>query len=281
MSFKTILVHLDHSDRCSCRVALAAALARKYGSHLIGLLPTGLYDGVIPADAIPVGATDFIAESADYLHRRADAISDTFRAHLTGSNPVSSEIRCIDGTTADAIVDHGRSSDLIVLGQEEKSSESDTPVHRLVAQAMLHSGRPVLVVPYAGDFEAVGKNVLVAWDGSRESAVAMRAALPLLIEATRVTLVSLRRSDQRHDPDRVLLVAEMIHWLQRHGVRAVVEQGVTEVAISDALLSRASDLSVDLIVMGGYGHSRLRELMLGGVTRQVLARMTVPVLIAH
>ncbi|MEP6721516.1 MAG: universal stress protein [Variovorax sp.] len=167
-----------------------------------------------------------------------------------------------------------------VLGQEEKSGESDTPTHRLVAQAMLHCGRPVLVVPYAGDFEATGKHVLVAWDGSRESAVAMRAALPLLVTATRVTLVSLRKGVQPQDPDR-LLVAEMVRWLQRHGVPAVVEQGVTEIAISDALLSRASDLSVDLIVMGGYGHSRLRELMLGGVTRQVLAQMTVPTLIAH
>ncbi|RZL96208.1 MAG: universal stress protein [Variovorax sp.] len=280
MSFKTILVHLDRSDRCASRVAFAARLARARGSHLIGLLPTGLYDGVIPADAIPAGADDFVAESADYLRRRADAISDAFEAQLLGPNPASYEIRRVDDTTVDAIVNHGRSSDLIVLGQDDRSGESDTRTHGLVAQVMLRSGRPVLVVPYAGNFEAQRKNVLIAWDGSRESAVATRAALPLLIEAPHVTLVSLRRSDQPQDPAR-LLGAEMTHWLQRHGVRATAEQDVTDVDIADALLSRASDLDVDLIVMGGYGHSRLREFMLGGVTRQVLAQMTVPLVMAH
>jgi nucleotide-binding universal stress UspA family protein len=280
MNFKTILVHLDHSDKCASRIKLAAGLARAHGSHLIGLLPTGLYDGVIPADAIPTGVTDFIAESADYLRRRADTISDAFRARLSGPSPVSYEIRPVDGTAADAVVNHGRSSDLIVLGQDERSAASDTPVHGLAPHVMFQVGRPVLVVPYAGHFEEGGRNVVVAWDGSRESAVAMREALPLLSKAARVTLVSFRRSNEPQDEAR-LLVSKMIQWLQRHGIQATAEQDVIEIDISDALLSRTSDLGADLIVMGGYGHSRLRELMLGGVTRQILAHMTVPVLMAH
>jgi nucleotide-binding universal stress UspA family protein len=280
MDFKTILVHLDHTDRCSARVALAAGLARAHGSHLIGLVPTGLYDGVIPADAIPTGVTDFIAESADHLRRRAEAISESFKVRVSGPNPVSHEIRLTDGTAVDAIVQHGRSSDLIVLGQEDRSARSDTPAHGLVPRVMLQAGRPVLVVPYAGIAQPEARNVFVAWDGSRASGVAMRAALPLLAKARQVKLVFCRRLGQPHEPAR-LLVAETLQWLQRHGVKATAEEDVIEIDIAAALLSRACDLGADLMVMGGYEHSRLREVVLGGVTQQILAHMTFPVLMAH
>lgn len=280
MDFKTILVHLDHTDRCSARVALAAGLARAHGSHLIGLVPTGLYDGVIPADAIPTGVTDFIAESADHLRRRAEAISESFKVRVSGPNPVSHEIRLTDGTAVDAIVQHGRSSDLIVLGQEDRSARSDTPAHGLVPRVMLQAGRPVLVVPYAGIARPEARNVFVAWDGSRASGVAMRAALPLLAKARQVKLVFCRRLGQPHEPAR-LLVAETLQWLQRHGVKATAEEDVIEIDIAAALLSRACDLGADLMVMGGYEHSRLREVVLGGVTQQILAHMTFPVLMAH
>ena len=280
MDFKTILVHLDHTDRCSARVALAAGLARAHGSHLIGLLPSGLYDGIIPADAIPTGVTDFIAESANYLRRRAEAISSSFRTQVSGPNPVSHEIRPVDGTTVDAIVDHGHSSDLIVLGQEDRSIRSDIPAHGLVAQVMLEVGRPVLVVPFVGIAGPAVEHALVAWDGSRASAVALRAALPLLTKVKRVTLVSCRGRNEAQDPAGLLLT-EMVRWLDRHGIKAVAEQDVTEIDIADALLSRASDLGADLLVMGGYGHSRLRELVLGGVTKQILSQMTLQVLMAH
>ena len=276
MNIKTILVHLDHTDRCSARVDLAHGIARAQGAHLVGLLPSGLLEGTVPADVLPTGMTDYIAESARYLRQRAQAISDGFSA---GAGSISYEVRETDGTTIDSLIAHGRSSDLVVVGQEDRASGSDVPVRGLVAQVMLDAGRPVLVVPYAGKFAQVGQNVLVAWDGSRAAAVAMREALPLLTGARRVTLVSFRRTASSQGDE--LLIPEMTRWLQRHGVQATVEQHVTEIDTSDALLSRVSDVGADLVVMGGYGHSRLRERVLGGVTREVLAHMTVPVLIAH
>ncbi|KWT96829.1 MULTISPECIES: universal stress protein [unclassified Variovorax] len=274
MNIKTILVHLDHADRCSARIDLAHGIARTQGAHLIGLLPSGLLEGTVPADAIATGMTDYIAESARYLRQRAQAIGEDFRARLGAT---SHEVRETDGTTIDSLVSQGRSSDLVVVGQEDHASDSDVPVRGLVAQVVLDVGRPVLVVPYAGNFKEVGQDVLLAWDGSRAAAVAMREALPLLAHSRRVTLASFRRTPQ----EEALLIPEMTRWLQRHGVQAKVEQHVTEIDISDALLSRVSDLGADLVVMGGYGHSRLRERVLGGVTREVLAHMTVPVLIAH
>ncbi|BEP55520.1 universal stress protein [Variovorax sp. V118] len=280
MNFKTILVHLDHSVRSPVRAAMAARWARAHGSHLTGLLPTGLSDGVIPADAIASGMSDYIAESADYLRHRAEAIAREFREAVAGTGPMSYEVRMVDGDTVDAVVRHGRVSDLVVIGQSDDSNRTDTIVRALAEHVLMDVGRPVMVVPSAGTFYEVPKRILVGWDGSREAAVAVQAALPALRRAARVTLVSLRHSNDEDNAQR-LLTADMVQYLLRHGVQARAESQVTEIDIADSLLSRISDLDADLLVMGGYGHSRLRERVLGGVTRQVLAQMTVPVLMAH
>jgi nucleotide-binding universal stress UspA family protein len=279
MSIKTILVHLDHNPRCEARVSLAAGLAQARGAHLVGLLPNGLLDGTIPAGALPSGMTDFIAESARYLRLRAESIRERFKAQVNDKDSFSNEVREVCGTTAHELIAHARTSDLVVLGQDGASSASDVPVRNLVSQVMLEAGRPVLVVPFAGHSEMPGRDVLMAWDGSRAAAVAMRSALPLLAASSRVRLVTFRAVGAASGGD--LLGAEMVRWLERHGHCAAAEEDVVEVGVADALLSRASDLGIDLIVMGGFGHSRLREMVLGGVTRDVLARMTVPVLIAH
>lgn len=280
MNFKTILVHLDHSDRSPVRAAMAARWSRSHESHLVGLVPTGLYDGVIPADAIATGMTDYIAESADYLRRRAEGISREFRENIAASGPMSYEVRLVDGVTVDAVVRYGRASDLVVLGQGDDSNRRDTTVRALAEQVLMEVGRPVLIVPSAGVFEGMPKNAVVAWDGSREAAMALQAALPALRRAARVTLVSLRHPRDEDSAQR-LLVPDMIQFLLRHGVQARAESDATEIDIADALLSRVSDLGADLLVMGGYSHSRLREWVLGGVTRQILSQMTVPVLMAH
>lgn len=279
MNFRTILVHLDRSDRSPVRAALAARWARSHESHPTGLIPTGLYDGVIPADAIATGMTDYIAESADYLRRRAEAIAREFRQDIAVTGPLSYEVQLVDGVTEDAVVRYGHASDLVVVGQGDDSTRRDTTVHDLAEHVLMEVGRPVLVVPSAGEFDGVPRNIVVAWDGSREAAVALHAALPALRSA-RVTLLSLRHPRDEDGAQR-LLIHDMIQFLQRHGVQARAESEVTEIGIADALLSRVSDFGADLLVMGAYSHSRLRERILGGVTRQILSQMTVPVLMAH
>jgi nucleotide-binding universal stress UspA family protein len=261
------------------RAALAARWAHSHESHLTALIPTGLYDGVIPADAIATGMTDYIAESADYLRRRAEAIAREFRQDIAASGPLSYEVQLVDGVTEDAVVRYGHASDLVVVGQSDESAGRDTTVHGLAGHVLMEVGRPVLVVPSAGEFSGVPKNIVVAWDGSREAAVALHASLPAL-RGARVTLLSLRHPRDGDDAQR-LLMHDMIQFLLRHGVQARAESEVTEIGIADALLSRVSDLGADLLVMGAYSHSRLRERILGGVTRQILAQMTVPVLMAH
>ncbi|WP_431273060.1 universal stress protein [Variovorax ureilyticus] len=280
MSYKTILVHLDNSSRCAARIGFAATLAHEHDAHVVGLLPTGLYEGSIPAGMIDTGASDFIAESAAYLKQRAEGIAQAFRTQMEAWRSVSFELRQVDGLSTDTLIDHGRTSDLVVLGQEGGDIPTDTPARGLVGEVMLGLGRPAVVVPYAGEFKAAPRRVLVAWNGSRESAVALNAALPVLSRADQVTLLHVAGKGEAEDPGPMLQL-HLTAWLDRHGIAATVDRLVGDVPMSDALLSRLCDLQIDMLVMGGYGHSRVRELVLGGMTREILAHMTVPVLMAH
>jgi nucleotide-binding universal stress UspA family protein len=280
MSYKTILVHLDNSPRCAARATLAAQWARAHGAKLVGLVPTGLYDGVIPGDATLAGGADFIAESKDYLRRRAESISRAFYGHIGSTGDLPHEVRVVESTAIDALARHGRTSDLVVLGQHDSQDDLDTAPRDLSQRALMELGGPVLMVPYAGRFEGPARQAVVAWDGSREAAVALRAAIPALQHATKVTLISWRGPLREGDRDD-LLVRELLSYLRRHDIEANAQHDVTGLEVGDNLLSRLTDLGADLLVMGAYGHSRFRELMLGGATRQILAQMTVPVLMAH
>ncbi|MBB3176792.1 universal stress protein [Variovorax sp. Sphag1AA] len=280
MSFKTILIHLDYSGRCAARIDFAGAMANEHGAHIVGLLPTGLYEASIPAGMIDSGAKDYIAESAAYLKHRAERIADNFRTHMKTWRSVSFELRQVEGLATDALIEHGRTSDLVVLGQEGGDIRTDTPSHGLVGEVMLSLGRPVLVVPYAGEFKANPRRIVVAWNRSREAALALDAALPLLRRADHVTLLQLAGTSE-DVRDETLLQLHLAGWLDRHGVAATMDRLVCDVPMSDALLSRICDLQGDFLVMGGYGHSRVRELVLGGMTRGILEHMTVPVLMAH
>lgn len=284
MTYRTILVHLDHSDRSPRRARLAAQWARTHEAHLVGLVPTGLVDGVIPADAIPSGASDYIAESASYLLHRAEGIRKDFDAAIAAAGPLSHEVRLVDSDTGDALGRHGRTSDLVVVGQDDGAGAHDTIAHALPDVALLHTGRPVLVVPSSGEYDDLPRRALLAWDGSREAAVAIRASLPALRHCTEVWLVSHHPPEAGRDAEavpRYLLLDEMQGFLERHGICAQTRHATTTLAVEDALLGQAADLGAGLLVLGGYGHSRLRERLVGGVTRQILRQTTVPVLIAH
>jgi nucleotide-binding universal stress UspA family protein len=143
------------------------------------------------------------------------------------------------------------------------------------------SGRPLLVVPFAGSYEAVGHNVLVGWNGSGEAARAINDALPLLKQAKKVTVLAI---NPRHGigGDGDVPAADIALHLARHGVTAEAAHTIaSDISEGDALLSYAADLGVDLLVCGMYGHSPLRERAFGGVTRSLLTEMTVPVLMSH
>ena len=217
------------------------------------------------------------AENADAQHeaeqffRRATAA-----AHLT-----TIEWRAPAGAPEDAVVAHGRCANLFVMGQPEPDDPAMLFAQELVTTAIVSTGRPTLIVPYVGARSSLGENVLVAWDGGREASRAIADALPLLERARQVTVVAVDSGTNGHAVD-TQSTSRLTAYLHANGVAASISHDdATEISIGERLLSRAADLGSDLIVMGGYGHARLREFVLGGVTRTMLESMTVPVLMSH
>src|SRR6185437_11051024 len=191
---------------------------------------------------------------------------------------IASEWRALEGDPAELAIHEARYADLIILGQ----SDPDEPLSRadIPGAVLLGAGRPVLVIPFIGS-ETIGRNVLVAWRTTREAARAVNDALPFLTAADSVTVLTINpERDGDGQPDRS--TAEIARHLARHGIEAEASHiDAADIEVGEALLSRAADLDSDLIVMGGYGHSRLREFALGGTTRTLLQHMTVPVLLSH
>jgi nucleotide-binding universal stress UspA family protein len=189
-------------------------------------------------------------------------------------------IHVLDGHPLDEALAEMRCADLAILSQPEKDDGTDFG-RRLLANAILGNGTPVLVLPYAQSTAGIGDNVVVAWDGGREAARAMRDALPILASAASVTLLSIGAraitgEDIQRSQERALA------FLSAHGVHAQSRRlDSTLDDPAELLLSQLADLGADLVVMGAYGHARLRELILGGVTRTMLQKMTVPVFVSH
>ncbi|MGB9647427.1 MAG: universal stress protein [Stellaceae bacterium] len=281
MSYKDLLLVLDSEATAYGRIALASALAERFSAHLIGLypLPTpeaprhlGYYD--------PALLDPFFAELREKARSAAGKVREAF-GHATGLRGLSAEWREIpEGPDADPAL-HARYADLAILGQLDPDRAESELIRPRPEQVALTSGRPVLIVPYAGHFDDVGRRVLIAWSATREAARAVSDAMPLLTSAELVTVLTIDAREGPHAHGE-LPGADIAVHLARHGVKAQIERTVSAgLPVGEALLSRAADLGADLIVMGAYGHSRVREVLLGGATRSVLRSMTVPVLMSH
>lgn len=196
-----------------------------------------------------------------------------------GKNKLASECRIVEGDLIDALALHGRYSDALVVSQRDP--EGDYTPSDMPDRLILSVGRPVIVVPYVGRYATVGQNVIVAWDASRLATRAVNDALPILQAAKKVTIIALNPhgGDQGHGE---MVSADIALHLARHGVKAEATYvHVDDIEVGDMLLSRAADAGADMIVMGAYGHRRLRELVMGGVTQHLLGHMTAPVLMSH
>ena len=279
MALKDILVHLDGTPASARRLAIAADLARQHGAHLVGLfvaeimLPPGIIGD--PGGGAAMVLLDQMRETqlADGATARL-AFEDRIRR-----DALSGEWRMIEGMATEVVPLHARYADLVVLGQQDPDGPPNTGA--ILEATLFGSGRAALVVPYVGGFATVGRRSLVAWNASKEAARAVADALPVLQAADRVTVLAVNpeRGITAHGEEPA---ADIAHHLARHGVTAVAEQMVApEVGDDQALLNAAAEKDADLLVMGAYGHSRLREMVMGGVTRTILRSMTLPVLLSH
>jgi nucleotide-binding universal stress UspA family protein len=278
MTYKTILVHCDSSRTVNGRLAAAADVAQRFEARLIGLHAREPLEVASFVDGgMGIGA---LMESWQAGCDAAEKTAETAYAKATKGRNFPAEWRVIEAFSDDALAVNGRYADLLVVGQADPDdpagSRNDLPEAMAFA-----TGRPILVVPQIGAQPTVGKTVLLCWNASRESARAAADALPFLRAADKVIvlIVDPEISADGHGEEPG---ADVALWLARHGVNITVQRDVAaDARIGEIILSRAADYGADLIVMGIYGHSRLREMVLGGVSRTLLASMTVPVLMSH
>lgn len=277
MSYKTILVHCDAARGAAGRLRIAVDVARQHGAHLIGMHVRQPFQTPIFTDAS--AAMDALYASYEETARTDEAASAAIFQKTTGGIGGSSEWRSVTGMVDECLIEAGRYADLIVLGQYDPEALPVTTSSDLVERVAMATERPTLIVPHIGAAKPPGGNVMVCWNGSRESVRAVTAALPILKAAIKVTLLMIdpQKTSSTSEPG-----VEIAQWLSRHGVEAVLQHDSADGSdVGGVILSRAADRGVDLIVMGIYGHSRVREMILGGASRTLLASMTVPLLVAH
>lgn len=277
MTYRTMLVHVDDDPSCQARLDAAIRVARAFGAELVGiyLVPGTDMSPSTAAMLRPEVVERRLAEYGEAQH----AAEESFRRQTAAAGLAGVDWRAPAGPPVDAAVAHGRCTDLFILGQHNPAAASFSET--LASTVLLSSGRPTLVIPYIGAPATLGENVLVAWDGGREASRAIGDALPFLTRASRVDVIAVDADVDAKVDDR-LAGGRLAAWLRRHDVTIdVARQEAQDIRIGEWLLSRAADLGSDIIVMGGYGHARMRELVLGGVTRTMLRSMTVPVFMAH
>ena len=278
VSGRSILVHVDDHPRCEARIDFALRLAQVVKARLVGVyLQPGINLYPFAAAMLP---PDFVEERLRQ-HLEAQQAAQAAFAEAAGASGVATGWVAPAGDAHEMTTIHARFADFVVLGQPEADADDHGFANDLAHAVLMGSARPVLFVPYAGRVDTVAECGLVAWKNTREAARAVGDAMPLLSKARTVSAISVVTNDDTPLGD-VVAEQELNAYFASHGVSAQLERSVApEGEVGQLLLSRAADAGADLIVMGGYSHRRIRELVLGGVTRTMLKSMSVPVLMSH
>jgi nucleotide-binding universal stress UspA family protein len=296
-ALRDIVVVLDDSAPSQNRLDIAVALAQQHDAHLTALSALDLLmttRPVLQSRGIPevdkqLGSTLLswaAGPPVDYpvvdrhAAEKAEEIEAAFRERLRFSGLLG-DWRVASGKVSEAVVYQARHADLVILGQVDPDHPPPPGSRQLAEDVLMISGRPILLIPYIGRFETFGTNILVGWNNSREAARAVNDAIPLLAKAASVTILEANPIGRKPETNDATS-ADIARHIARHGISAeTARTAMASKLASDTLLSYASDISADLLVVGGYGHSRLREVILGGVTRELLRHMTLPVLMSH
>jgi nucleotide-binding universal stress UspA family protein len=285
MSYRSVLAYVDGSDAAHAAISAAVHIARDHEAQLTGLHVVA--PAMLPGDNRLRLTPEIMETLARRRHESAERAEHLFRGATATLGRTAWELAEFDGSgDLPALVSRrARCFDLAVIGQVGEGETVGRRPGALPEQLVLQSGRPILVVPPVSAPATIGHRVLVAWDQSREAARALTDALPILKRAERVWILTIGEAE-----DTAAFAADgkdqraerAVAYLAEHGVTAVpLHDTVNELDASEILLARASDSGADLLVLGAYGHSRLRELVLGGVTREILTHLTIPALLSH
>lgn len=286
--YKSIVVHVDDSKRLDSVLAVATFLTAAHGARLRAVravepIYMGAYMGAeaaMTAAGLQIEAEEQNLQAAEHRVREAQTNSG-----------LAIEFSCPGGDPVAALCEPSHTADLLVVGKPSNDA-LEGPSTKLVSRLLIAAGCPVLLVPSATEPGICGSRVLVAWSQTRESARALRDALPLLQQASVVEVLRIGSTE----PGAAEPLSDVVAYLRLHGVSAkcfvqspvhssfserMLTPNVVDTSVTELLLSYAADTNSNLIVMGGYGHSRAYELVMGGVTRSMLQSMSVPVLMSH
>ncbi|GAB6053376.1 universal stress protein [Magnetospira thiophila] len=278
MALKDILVHVDDSVHAGARIAAAVDLAKSQGAHL-----TGLY--VISPPDIPqfieahLGA-NIVAERVKVMTALAEKAKAAF-TQACATAGIDFEWRQNEGDLTHFLLKNVRYVDMAIVGQRDSQEDPQVGSEQLPDRLVLSAGRPVMVIPRAGASKPLGRKILICWDGSRLATRAINDSLPLMEEADKVFVLVVETKESAENL-RGITGVNIAGHLARHGI-AVETRRVTagDHDVGEAILSKAVEFGCDCIVMGGWGHQRWREMVLGGVTRYMLKHMTIPVIMSH
>jgi len=280
MSYRTILVHLEAKETSPQLLAVSTALARQHNAHLIALYVTPPpYFYVSPEYPVP---TQLLEQHDNYHVENRAALKAEFERETSNSDFVAEwrEITAASMSMELLITEVARTVDLVVLGQ--KCAEHEVYSARMSPEdIILACARPVIVVPTKTPAVNTINNILVAWDGQEQAVRALFDSLPLLREADNVRIHSVNAKSQARY--RILTTpGELANTLSRHGVNVTLSESETAAGdVGEEILQYANDTGSDLLVMGAYGHTRIREYVFGGVTKKILGEMPIPVLMSH
>ena len=275
MALRSILVHVADDSRDRDRTAAACELARRHDADVTGLYVRP-YPIVIPA--APIGGAVPIVEGLSEAYEKASQEGRARFEEGTRRAGVRAGWRVDDGDAAERIAAHARYADLAIVGQWSPDETPELQPRDLGALVALSAGRPVLVLPYAGEQVLDMRRVLLCWDGSREAVRAAHDMLTVIPSDARVEIACIDAEDSAgRDPG-----ADIARHLASHGFNVDAHRmSRGDVSVAEALMSASSDLGSDLIVMGAYGQARMWEIAFGGTTRAMLDQCPLPLLLSH
>ena len=287
MALKDLLVYVDQSEHAPERLRLAADLACRHMSRLTALYVRELNPAQRHEQGIAElgqGSSEAIGRTNQRIRKSVDEAAERLRLtleELRREHGLEVEWRCLDGVGSIVVPQHARFADLCVLSQDVSAAATDTG-YTFSEQLLFVTGRPVVFIPAQGSFDTLGRNILVAWNSSRASTRAVNDALPLIERAEQVTVLAVNPGEfaERYG---ALPPEQMVEHLRRHGasVEGIWLNNIPAGSIADAVQAEAHRVGADLVVAGAFGHPRLWERLMGGVTRDLLARMNLPILMSY
>ena len=276
--YRRISVHLDHGFDCKRRIEAALALAKRHKAELVGIYANAAPPQYYYGESVLMSRSLGIIKELQAQNR--DAVENAF-LEAAAQADVPAFMRSGTSSPNETVALLGRTTDLIVVSQENREDIEAAHEIEFVEQTLLTAGRPVLAIPSSGEFPVIGDRVLCCWDGSREAARALADAAPILRLASHMIVLTM--NEGAASPKAEAPFEDLATYCVAQGMPAPehVRRDIKGVGVGSTILNAAADHSADLIVMGAYGHSKLRQWALGGATASILKSMTVPVMFSH